>query len=154
MATIESLREKYVSLDGRIIARRANAIDTDCLLAFDYEYRDQPSEVSIDTDEFTALCPWTDLPDYGTLTIIYMPRDVCVELKSLKYYLLSYRDVCIVQEHAANSILKDLVSLCRPRNMKVVLNYKIRGGLHTSVTVKYRYHSEPESDESQAVNRE
>ena len=137
MAIIPSLREQYESLDRRISALGEEAIDTVCLLAFDYEYTEQPSQVTIDTDEFTALCPWTGLPDYGTLTITYTPSDRCVELKSLKYYLLSYRDVGIVQEHAANHILKDLVALCEPRYMKVVLDYKVRGGLHTSVSTEH-----------------
>ena len=61
----------------------------------------------------------------------------CIELKSLKYYLLSYRDVGIVQEHAANRILNDLVDACQPRSMKVDLDYKTRGGIHTSVTVQH-----------------
>ena len=138
MATIESLQRKYESLDKRISTRSEEEIDTGFLLAFDYEYPTQPSKVGIDTDEFTALCPWTGLPDNGTLTITYTPADLCIELKSLKYYLLSYRDVGIVQEHAANRILKDLVSLCRPRWMKVVLDYKVRGGLHTSVSVEHQ----------------
>ena len=64
----------------------------------------------IDTDEFTAMCPWTGLPDFGVLTVSYVPDRSCVELKSLKYYLLSYRGVGIVQEHAANRILNDLAS--------------------------------------------
>ena len=91
----------------------------------------------MDTDEFTAVCPWTGLPDYGTLLISYVPSRSCIELKSLKYYLLSYRDVGIVQEHAVNRILKDLTALCQPRSMKVTLDYKIRGGIHTAVTVEY-----------------
>ena len=66
-----------------------------------------------------------------------MPGDSCIELKSLKYYLLSYRDVGIVQEHAANRILNDLVAICQPQSMKIVLDYKVRGGLHTAVTVEY-----------------
>ena len=138
MATIESLKGKYEGLEGKIVAKSEEAIDPSCLLAFQYEYPHQASQVSIDTDEFTALCPWTGLPDYGTLTITYTPEHRCVELKSLKYYLLSYRDVGIVQEHAANRVLKDLVSLCRPRWMKVVLDYKVRGGLHTTVSVEHR----------------
>ena len=93
--------------------------------------------VEIDTDEFTAVCPWTGLPDYGVLTISYIPSDSCIELKSLKYYLLSYRDVGIVQEHAANRILNDLVSVCQPQFMKIKLDYKVRGGLHTVVTVEH-----------------
>ncbi len=137
MAAISSLQEKYESLDRRLAARGEEAIDPDCLLAFEYEYPGQPSTVSIDTDEFTALCPWTGLPDYGTLTISYIPEALCIELKSLKYYLLSYRDVGIVQEHVANRILNDLVSLCRPRFMQIVVDYKVRGGLHTTVSVEY-----------------
>ena len=136
MATIQSLKERYEGLDRKLIAKDEEAIDTACLLAFEYEYPDGGAEVSIDTDEFTALCPWTGLPDYGTLTISYIPTDQCIELKSLKFYLLSYRDVGIVQEHAANRILKDLVALCRPQWTKVVLDYKVRGGLHTTVSVE------------------
>ena len=89
MSTIRSLKQKYESLDRAISAKGEEAIDPACLLAFDYEYVEQPGDVSIDTDEFTALCPWTGLPDYGTLTINYVPSSLCVELKSLKYYLLS-----------------------------------------------------------------
>jgi 7-cyano-7-deazaguanine reductase len=138
MATIPDLREKYESLDRRVVIKGEEAIDTQCLLAFQYEFPEQESEVSIDTDEFTAVCPWTGLPDYGTLYITYVPSHSCLELKSLKYYLLSYRDVGIVQEHAANRILKDLVALCQPRRMKVTLDYKIRGGIHTAVSAEYQ----------------
>jgi 7-cyano-7-deazaguanine reductase len=137
MAIMQSLREKYESLDRRISAAGEEAIDAACLLAFEYEYPDQPAQVCIDTDEFTALCPWTGLPDYGVLKITYTPSDLCIELKSLKYYLLSYRDVGIVQEHAANRVLKDLVSLCQPRWMRIDLDYKVRGGLHTTVSVEH-----------------
>ena len=134
---IPDLKEQYVSLDTKLEVRGEGVIDTQCLLAFEYQYPDQPAQVSMDTDEFTALCPWTCLPDYGTLTIDYTPSDKLIELKSLKYYLLSFRDVGIVQEHAANRILQDLVDLCRPRAMKVTLDYKVRGGIHTVVTAEY-----------------
>ena len=134
---IPDLQEKYVSLDTKLEVRGEEVIDTQCLLAFEYKYPDQPAQVSMDTDEFTALCPWTGLPDYGTLTIDYTPSDKLIELKSLKYYLLSFRDVGIVQEHAANRILQDLIHLCHPRAMKVTLDYKVRGGIHTVVTADY-----------------
>lgn len=136
MATIPDLKEKYESLDRRVNVKGEETIDAQCLLAFRYEYPEQESEVSIDTDEFTAVCPWTGLPDYGTLYITYVPSHSCIELKSLKYYLLSYREVGIVQEHAANRILKDLVALCQPRRIKVTLDYKVRGGIHTSVSAE------------------
>ena len=138
MATIPELRQQYERLDRTVLIKGEEAIDTQCLLAFQYDYPGQESQVSIDTDEFTAVCPWTGLPDYGTLYICYVPGGSCIELKSLKYYLLSYRDVGIVQEHAANRILKDLVALAQPSSMIVTLDYKIRGGVHTSVSVEYQ----------------
>ena len=137
MATIQELQEKYESLGGRFDADSEPGIAPGCLLAFDYEYPGQQTEVVIDTEEFTAVCPWTGLPDYGTLTITYVPDRSCIELKSLKYYLLSYRDVGIVQEHAANRLLQDLAAACQPLRMVVTLDYKVRGGLHSAVTVRY-----------------
>ena len=137
MVTIPELKEKYEGLDMQLPAKSEEAIDPDCLLTFEYEYPERDTEVVIDTDEFTAVCPWTGLPDTGELVISYVPSRSCIELKSLKYYLLSYRDVGIVQEHAANRILNDLVACCQPRRMKITLNYKIRGGLHTVVTVEH-----------------
>ena len=137
MATIPELKDQYESLDRRVSVRDEAAIDAGCLLAFRYEYPQRKSQVDIETDEFTAVCPWTGLPDYGTVQISYVPAESCIELKSLKYYLLSYRDVGIVQEHAANRILQDLVALCGPRSMKITLDYRTRGGIHTSVTVEH-----------------
>jgi 7-cyano-7-deazaguanine reductase len=137
MATIQELKDQYVGLDQELPSKGEEAIDPSCLLTFEYEYPNQQSQVEIDTDEFTAVCPWTGLPDYGVLEIDYVPSNSCIELKSLKYYLLSYRDVGIVQEHAANRILNDLVAVCQPRSMKITLDYKVRGGLHTAVTVEH-----------------
>ena len=138
MATIDSLQAKYEGLDRRLGSRPESEIDPGCLLTFDYDYAGQDADVVIDTQEFTAGCPWTGLPDFGTLTIEYTPHRKCIELKSLKYYLLSYRDVGIVQEHAANRILADLVAACAPRSMAVTLDYNVRGGLHTTVTARHQ----------------
>ncbi len=137
MATIEKLRERYEGLELKERTETEDSIDAGCLLAFDYEYAGRDAEVVIDTDEFSAVCPWTGLPDQGTLRISYVPANTCIELKSLKYYLLSYRNVGIVQEHAANRILDDLVACCRPVRMTVFLDYNVRGGLHTAVTAEY-----------------
>ncbi len=137
MASIASLKERYENLDRRFEEGLEESIDSAILMSFDYEPSCGESQVRIETDEFTAVCPWTGLPDYGTLTITYEPHELCIELKSLKYYLLSFRDVGIVQESAANRILDDLVGACKPRHMEVVLDYKVRGGLHTIVTAKY-----------------
>lgn len=137
MATIEQLQQQYESLSDVHVqpVRTEEDIDIGCLLAFDYDYPDSGAEVVIDTDEFTAVCPWTNLPDFGELIITYVPDRTCIELKSLKYYLLSYTGVGIVQEHAANRILDDLFALCSPHRMTISLDYKVRGGLHTAVTV-------------------
>ena len=112
-------------------------IDSDLLMAFDYDYQGQDAEVVISTQEFTAVCPWTGLPDFGTLKVRYLPNTLCIELKSMKYYLLSFTGVGVVQEHAANIILNDLKNICDPISMSVELDYKIRGGLHTSVVATY-----------------
>ena len=137
MATIESLQKQYRDLDRRIETKTEVVIDRECLLAFDYEYSGQDTEVVIDMNEFTAVCPWTGLPDFGSMVIKYVPDRLCLELKSLKYYLLSYTGVGIVQEHAANRILNDLVVVCQPVAMTVTLDYNVRGGLHTTVTANY-----------------
>jgi len=142
MERVQDLQSRYEGLDKRLETQGEEAIDPGCLLSFEYEYPQQEAEIVIDTDEFTALCPWTGLPDFGRLTLCYVPDRLCLELKSLKYYLLSYRQVGIVQEHAANRILQDLVNACHPRRMTLTLDYKVRGGLHTTVTVSYQKPSE------------
>ncbi|MCY4436554.1 MAG: preQ(1) synthase [Chloroflexi bacterium] len=135
--SIDDIKERYAALDIKLDVAGEDAIDPGFLLTFPYDYPDNPAEVVIDTHEFTAVCPWTGLPDTGDLKIIYVPRLHCLELKSLKYYLLSFRPVGIVQEHAASRILDDLVQACDPRSMSVCLDYTPRGGLHTVVTVRY-----------------
>ena len=140
MASIQDLKESYKALndlDDSLDIRSEGTINAECLIVFDYEYTGQNSEVEIDTDEFTAVCPWTGLPDFGTLIIKYTPDRHCIELKSLKYYLYSYTNVGIVQEHVANRILEDLVKVCNPVQMEIIVDYKVRGGLHTVVKSTY-----------------
>ena len=114
-----------------------SAITSDVLETFPYEYAGRDAMVEISTDEFTAVCPYSGLPDFGSLTVRYLPGEVCVELKSFKYYLTSYRNVGIYQEHAAHRLLDDLVRCCSPTWMEVVLDYRLRGGIHTVVTVEH-----------------
>jgi 7-cyano-7-deazaguanine reductase len=131
------LSKRYRELDGKFKIRKDSprAISPDLLLTFAYQHPDQEAEVSIETEEFSALCPWTGLPDLGDLSVQYVPDRLLLELKSFKYYLLSYRSVGIVQEHAAARILKDLVAVVAPRRMRVTLAYRVRGGLATTVEV-------------------
>ena len=137
MASIQELQEQYENLNQRFDMESEAKINPECLLAFDYEYPGQGAEVVIDSDEFAAVCPWTGLPDYGAIEITYVPDLLCIELKSLKYYLFSYTNVGIVQEHAANRILRDLVKACDPLSMEITLDYNVRGGLHTKVKVRH-----------------
>ena len=137
MTAIRDLQETYEALDIRLDMAPQEDINASLLLCFDYEYEGQESEIAIDTNEFTAVCPWTGLPDQGTLVLTYVPDKLCLELKAVKYYLLSYRNVGIVQEHAANRMLRDFTEACRPLRMTVDLDYQVRGGLHTRVTASY-----------------
>ena len=135
MPSFDDISQEYNNLDVEVEIKNEKSIRNDLLLGFDYEYPQSGAEVTIDSDEFTAVCPLTGLPDFGTLFIKYVPKNLLIELKSLKYYLLSYTSVGIVQEHAANKILNDLIEKYDPVSITVELDYKIRGGLHTVVIV-------------------
>ncbi len=113
------------------------ALTPEVLETFPYEYAGRAAMVEISTEEFSAVCPYSGLPDSAELTIRYVPDALCVELKSLKYYLVSYRNVGIYQEHAVNRLLDDLVAATRPVWLEVTLDYRLRGGLHTVVTVEH-----------------
>ena len=93
--------------------------------------------VSITCPEFTALCPKTGQPDFATIRIDYVPDRVCLELKSLKLYLFSYRDRGIFYEHVTNVILDDLVKAVKPRRMTVQGDFNVRGGIGTVVRASY-----------------
>lgn len=124
-------------LDRRYDTQGIETIDASVLDSFPYEYAGKDLTINIDTDEFTAVCPFSGLPDFATIKINYIPDKVCIELRSFKYYLMSYRNVGIYQEHAVNRILEDLVECCKPKWMQVIADYKVRGGVHTVTSVEY-----------------
>jgi 7-cyano-7-deazaguanine reductase len=94
-------------------------------------------EIAISCPEFTSVCPKTGLPDFGEIRITYVPADRCLELKSLKYYMIEFRNRGIFFEAVTNQILDDLVSVCEPRRMTVVGDFAVRGGIKTVVTATY-----------------
>ncbi len=94
-------------------------------------------EIAIECPEFTSVCPKTGLPDFGTITIRYVPDELCLELKALKYYLIDFRNRGIFYEAVTNQILDDLVATCRPRRMSVTGDFTARGGLTTTVRAEY-----------------
>jgi len=125
------------ALDRRYDVQDPSTIDVRALETFPYEYKGRDITMTIETDEFTAVCPWSGLPDFATIHIDYIPDSVCIELRSLKYYLLSYRTVGMYQEHVVNRILDDLVRCAKPKWMKVSADYRIRGGIHTIASREY-----------------
>ncbi len=127
------------ALDKRYDTQDLSAVDTSVLETFPYEYPGKDIIVDIDTDEFTAVCPYSGLPDFATIKIHYTPGPAIIELRSLKYYLFSYRNVGIYQEHLVNRVLDDLVRCANPKWMKVEADYKVRGGIHTVASGEYTH---------------
>jgi 7-cyano-7-deazaguanine reductase len=107
------------------------------LETFENQFPDRDYQIEIAAPEFTSVCPRTGQPDFGTLTITYTPDKKCVELKSLKFYLQSFRNQGIFYEHVTNTILDDLVAVVQPRFMKIESAFNARGGMTEKVTVKY-----------------
>src|ERR1041384_8060298 len=109
------------------------AVDVAVLETFAYAGPEQ--EILTETREFSPVCPYSGLPDFATLRIVYVPSDRCIELKSLKYYVTSYRSVGIFQEHATARIAEDLLRLLAPKRLVVRTAYNPRGGFETVCTV-------------------
>ncbi len=110
-----------------------SAIKPELLKTFKYENPEKDITVKIETDEFGAVCPWSGLPDFGDILIEYIPDKLILELKSFKYYLYTYRNVGIYQEHAINHIFKHVKKKIKPKYMKITLTYHTRGGINTTV---------------------
>ena len=109
--------------------------------------------ITVRAPEFTCLCPKTGQPDFAELTIDYVPDAVCVELKSLKLYLNSFRDRGAFHEAVSNEILDELVALTSPRHMRLTARFNVRGGLYTTVTAEHRapdWEHDPPGDEERA----
>lgn len=107
------------------------------LEVFDNPRPERDYRIVHECPEFTSVCPITGLPDFGTITIDYVPDRLCIELKSLKYYLFGFRQQGIFYEAVVNRILDDLVEVCRPRRMSVTGAFNVRGGISSTVTATY-----------------
>ena len=108
------------------------------LETFPNPHPDRDYTIRIRTPEFTCLCPKTGQPDFAALQLEYVPDQACVELKSWKLYVWSYRDEGAFHEDVSNRILNDLVKACQPRFMRLQADFNVRGGVYTDVTVEYR----------------
>lgn len=128
------------SLDKQIkyTIESPDIVKTDVLVPMEYQYQNQRDIVIvIQQPEYTSVCPMTGLPDVGCISITYRPSKKIIELKSLKYYLLQYRNVGIFYEHVVNRILEDLVAVLEPKYMEVTGDFTARGGITTKVTAVF-----------------
>lgn len=129
------IEKKAKKLIGKINSPKD--LDSSILQTIPYKYPKRKITTELVTDEFTCLCPFSGLPDFATLTIKYTPDRKLIELKSLKYYLYSFRNVKIYNEHVVNRILEDLKAVLKPRNILIVGDFTSRGGITNKVTASY-----------------
>jgi 7-cyano-7-deazaguanine reductase len=123
----------YEGLQGAIKKLKAPKIEV-----WKNQYPDRDYIITIDVPEFTCICPKTGLPDFAVITIRYTPDEYCIELKSLKYYEIFFRNVGIFHENVVNKFLDDLVKACRPRWMEIAGEFNARGGIKTTVKAEYK----------------
>ncbi len=126
-----------LTLLGKTKSDYPTRVDPAILETFPNRFPQRDYQVVMLTDEFTSLCPVTGQPDYGTIEVRYVPDQECVESKSLKYYLFSYRQEPTFMETVVNRILDDLVSKCAPRQMTVIGRFRARGGISIDVSAHY-----------------
>lgn len=105
---------------------------------FAYKYKGKEIKISFTCPEFTAICPFSDFPDFATIKIEYVPNELCVELKSLKLYINSFRSAKIFHEHVINRILDDFVAACDPMALDIEGDFNIRGNIKTVIRASYR----------------
>ena len=134
---MKKIQTQFKPLDKSLPFDSYEKIDTSFLATFPYEHIGKNIIINIDTNEFTAVCPFSGLPDFAIIKVNYIPNKEIIELRSFKYYLLSYRTVGIYQEHLVNRVLNDLVKCCKPKWMQVLADYNIRGGVHTVASVEF-----------------
>jgi 7-cyano-7-deazaguanine reductase len=136
-----SIKKVSASLEKEIkyTIESPDIVKTDVLVPMEYQYQNHRDiDIVIQQPEYTSVCPMTGLPDVGCITITYRPYNKIVELKSLKFYLLQYRNVGIFYEHVVNRILEDLVAVLEPKYIEVTGDFTARGGITTKVTAVFK----------------
>ena len=105
---------------------------------FAYEFPGKEIKINFEIPEFTAICPFSDFPDFAIIRIEYVPNERCIELKSLKLYINSFREVKIFHEHVINIILEDFVAACDPLSVEIEGDFHVRGNIKTIVSASYK----------------
>jgi len=116
----------------------AEALTLYPLETFGYKYPGKEIRISFECPEFTAICPFSDFPDFATIKLDYVPNQLCVELKSLKLYINSFRAVKIFHEHVINRILEDFVRTCDPLAVDIEGDFHVRGNIKTVIRASYK----------------
>jgi 7-cyano-7-deazaguanine reductase len=132
-----ALREISPEQNLEIRSTPAEEMNLYPLDTFAYEYPGKRIEINFSMPEFTAICPFSDFPDFATLNLMYVPNKRCIELKSLKLYINSYREVKIFHEHVINKILEDFVAVCDPLEVQLEGDFHVRGNIRTMVRTRY-----------------
>ena len=114
------------------------AMELHPLETFQYKYKGKEITISFECPEFTAICPFSDFPDFATIKIDYVPNELCIELKSLKLYINSFRQVKIFHEHVINRILEDVVGACDPLRVEIEGDFHVRGNIKTVIRASYQ----------------
>jgi len=130
---IEALEHSGIQIEET----RPEQMDLYPLETFDYKYKGKETRISFTCPEFTAICPFSDFPDFATIKIDYIPEEKCIELKSLKLYINSYRSIKIFHEHVVNRILEDFVRACQPLAAEIEGDFNIRGNIKTVIRASY-----------------
>jgi len=105
---------------------------------FAYEFPGREIKIKFEMPEFTCICPFSDFPDFAVIRLEYSPRERCVELKSLKLYINSFREVKVFHEHVINLILEDFVRACDPLSVEIEGDFNVRGNIKTTVSASYK----------------
>ena len=113
-------------------------MDLYSLDTFPYEFAGKEIKIKFEIPEFTCVCPFSDFPDFATIRLEYVPNERCIELKSLKLYINSFRSVKVFHEHVINMILEDFVNACDPLSVELEGDFNVRGNIKTTVRANYK----------------
>ncbi|MBK36190.1 MAG: NADPH-dependent 7-cyano-7-deazaguanine reductase QueF [Gemmatimonadetes bacterium] len=134
MSQVEEFANQESEYEG--LQEDVRSLELPALEVFNNQYSDRDYEITMETLEFTCICPKTGQPDFAAIRIVYTPRQLCIELKSLKLYLGAFRKVGIFHEHAVNRILDDFTAAAQPARARVEGSFNSRGGIQTTVAAE------------------
>ena len=130
------MKKKQSTYEG--LQAHVRDLKTPDIEVWENQYPEREYKIEIEIPEFTCICPKTGLPDFATIRVNYSPHKTCLELKSLKLYIVSYRNVGIFHEHFTNKVMEDFLKAVRPRAMKITTRFNPRGGITTTVIREYK----------------